>query len=149
MIKLQFAPTNTGIRPLKGVWGPVTNQNYCKHIVKLQFACCRFITVLAPTNAGIEDTLDALGTNLTQFARSSAVTNVLDYHLLPSPVLVSSFFFLNFIVLHFCAMLFFRFWVFSCSVAQHAQQLACASTTAIAVASLTFVWLDSCTCKMI
>lgn len=50
----------------------------------------RFITVFAPTNAGIEDTLDALGTNLTQFARSSAVTNVLDYHLLPSPVLVTA-----------------------------------------------------------
>ena len=49
----------------------------------------RFITVFAPTNAGIESTLTGLGTTVAKFANSSAVTDVLEYHLLPSPVLVS------------------------------------------------------------
>lgn len=49
----------------------------------------RFITIFAPTNDGIETTINELGTTLAKFANSSAVTDVLEYHLLPSPVLVS------------------------------------------------------------
>ncbi len=48
-----------------------------------------FITIFAPTNAGIQSTLNGFGTTLAKFANSTAVTNVLEYHLLPSPVLVS------------------------------------------------------------
>ncbi|DBA82352.1 TPA: hypothetical protein ACH3X2_000609 [Trebouxia sp. C0005] len=49
-----------------------------------------FITVFAPTNAGIQSTLNGFGTTLAKFAKSTAVTAVLEYHLLPSPVLVTA-----------------------------------------------------------
>ncbi|KAA6417358.1 MAG: hypothetical protein FRX49_12687 [Trebouxia sp. A1-2] len=49
-----------------------------------------FITVFAPTNAGIQSTLNGFGTTLAKFANSTAVTAVLEYHLLPSPVLVTA-----------------------------------------------------------
>ncbi|KAL0029087.1 hypothetical protein WJX77_005876 [Trebouxia sp. C0004] len=49
-----------------------------------------FITIFAPTNSGIQSTLSELGTTLAKFANSTAVTSVLEYHLLPSPVLVTA-----------------------------------------------------------
>lgn len=49
-----------------------------------------FITVFAPTNAGIASTLSELRTTLATFANSSVLTDVLEYHLLPSPVMVSN-----------------------------------------------------------
>lgn len=49
-----------------------------------------FITVFAPTNAGIASTLNELGTTMAKLANSSVLTDVLEYHLLPSPVLVSN-----------------------------------------------------------
>lgn len=49
-----------------------------------------FITIFAPTNAGIQSTLNGIGTTLAKFANSTAVTSVLEYHLLPSPVLVAA-----------------------------------------------------------
>lgn len=49
-----------------------------------------FITVFAPTNAGIASTLSELRTTLATFANSSVLTDVLEYHLLPSPVMVTA-----------------------------------------------------------
>ena len=49
----------------------------------------RFVTIFAPTDAGIQQELRSLGTSVANLANStSAVQDILEYHILPSPVLV-------------------------------------------------------------
>lgn len=48
----------------------------------------RTVTLLAPTDAGIAKTLQGLGGTLNGLERSSAVYPILQYHILPSPVMV-------------------------------------------------------------
>ena len=48
-----------------------------------------FVTVLAPTDAGIASTLKSLNGTLAGLESSTAVQPILQYHILPSPVMVS------------------------------------------------------------
>ena len=48
----------------------------------------RFVTVLAPTDTGIASTLRGLGGTLQGLENSTAVQPILQYHILPSPVMV-------------------------------------------------------------
>lgn len=48
----------------------------------------RFVTVLAPTDTGIASTLRGLGGTLQGLENSTAVQPIMQYHILPSPVMV-------------------------------------------------------------
>lgn len=50
----------------------------------------RFITILAPTDAGVDAWLETRGTTLAALEASGPVLEgIMEYHILPSPVLVS------------------------------------------------------------
>lgn len=51
----------------------------------------RFVTLLAPTDAGIAQTLRDLNGTLQGLENSTAVQPVLQYHILPSPVMFTAF----------------------------------------------------------
>ena len=51
-----------------------------------------FITILAPTDAGVNAWLQTRGTTLAALEGSGSVLEgIMEYHILPSPVLVSDF----------------------------------------------------------